>query len=166
MRTLMLFMLVCIICWKISRMTWDLRLETTWFPCDVIVMWNLCWVSDLAENGVIRLHAFLLGITGLILGLRPANDRRRYKVTPSLIGWAQTYCQPWYQPEYRKARSGSTTKAIGYWRIYTLPTLGNISMECALIKVFGVARRVWKRRSSALAFRLLFCFQILDNNLR
>ena len=27
---------------------------------------------------------------GLILGLRPANERRRYKVTPSLIGWAQT----------------------------------------------------------------------------
>ena len=26
----------------------------------------------------------------LILGLRPANDRRRYKVMPSLIGWAQT----------------------------------------------------------------------------
>ena len=29
-------------------------------------------------------------VTGLILGLRPANERRRYKVTPSLIGWAQT----------------------------------------------------------------------------
>ena len=27
---------------------------------------------------------------GLILGLRPANERRRYKVSPSLIGWAQT----------------------------------------------------------------------------
>ena len=27
---------------------------------------------------------------GLILGLRPANERRRYKVTPSLIGLAQT----------------------------------------------------------------------------
>ena len=27
--------------------------------------------------------------TGLILGLRPANERRRYQVTPSLIGWAQ-----------------------------------------------------------------------------
>ena len=26
----------------------------------------------------------------LILGLRPANERRRYKVTPSLIDWAQT----------------------------------------------------------------------------
>ena len=31
---------------------------------------------------------------GLILGLRPANDRRRYKVTPSLIGWVQTWTQP------------------------------------------------------------------------
>ena len=26
---------------------------------------------------------------GLILGLRPSNERRRYIVTPSLIGWAQ-----------------------------------------------------------------------------
>ena len=29
-------------------------------------------------------------ISGLILGLCPANERRCYKVTPSLIGWAQT----------------------------------------------------------------------------
>ena len=26
----------------------------------------------------------------LILGLRPANERRHYKVTPSFIGWGQT----------------------------------------------------------------------------
>ena len=26
---------------------------------------------------------------GLILGLRPANERQGYFVTPSLIGWAQ-----------------------------------------------------------------------------
>ena len=25
-----------------------------------------------------------------ILGLLPSNERRRYEVTPSLIGWAQT----------------------------------------------------------------------------
>ena len=30
------------------------------------------------------------GNTELILGLHPANQRRRYKVTSSLIGWAQT----------------------------------------------------------------------------
>ena len=29
-------------------------------------------------------------LSGLILGLHPGNERRRYKVTPSLIGWAQT----------------------------------------------------------------------------
>ena len=29
-------------------------------------------------------------LSGLILGLRPANERRRYKVTASLIGLAQT----------------------------------------------------------------------------
>ena len=28
--------------------------------------------------------------TGPILGLHPANERRRFKVTPSLIGQAQT----------------------------------------------------------------------------
>ena len=32
--------------------------------------------------------------SGLILGLRPANERRRYFVTTSLIGWAQTLNQP------------------------------------------------------------------------
>ena len=29
-------------------------------------------------------------LAGLILGLRPTNERRRYKVTASPIGWAQT----------------------------------------------------------------------------
>ena len=32
----------------------------------------------------------LMVLTALILGLHPANERRRYKVMPSLIGWAQT----------------------------------------------------------------------------
>ena len=33
--------------------------------------------------------------SGLILGLGSANERRRYEVTQSLIGWAQTKSQPW-----------------------------------------------------------------------
>ena len=32
---------------------------------------------------------------GLILALLPANEKHCYKVTPFLIGWAQTYNQPW-----------------------------------------------------------------------
>ena len=31
----------------------------------------------------------------LNLGLRPANERHHCKVMPSLIGWAQTFNQPW-----------------------------------------------------------------------
>ena len=44
---------------------------------------------------VYRVQLSLDVITGLILGLRPANAIRRNKVTPSLIGWAQTQNQPY-----------------------------------------------------------------------
>ena len=44
----------------------------------------------------ILLSYIVYAFTGLILGLRPANERRRYKVTTSLIGWAQTWNQPWF----------------------------------------------------------------------
>ena len=37
---------------------------------------------------------FCSGITGLILGLHPVSERRRYFVTTSLVGWAQIYNQP------------------------------------------------------------------------
>ena len=39
---------------------------------------------------VLLFHEERFQYTGLILGLHPANERCRYKVTPSLIGWAQT----------------------------------------------------------------------------
>ena len=32
----------------------------------------------------------LIPFLGLILSLRPTNEKRRYKVTPSLIDWAQS----------------------------------------------------------------------------
>ena len=38
----------------------------------------------------IYIYIYIYIYTELILGLRPANERRRYKVEPSLIGWAQT----------------------------------------------------------------------------
>ena len=37
--------------------------------------------------------------TGIILWMRPANERRRYNVTSSLIGWAHTQNNPWIQHE-------------------------------------------------------------------
>ena len=46
----------------------------------------------LGLNGLLHSGAILIWdllSTGLILGLRPSNERRRYFVTTSLIGWAQ-----------------------------------------------------------------------------
>ena len=45
-------------------------------------------IAKLLANGSIALDQS--SNTGLILGLHPATERHRYKVTPSLIGWAQT----------------------------------------------------------------------------
>ena len=51
----------------------------------------LFWLnSSLSTSVVVEMTIFSTTCAGLILGLRPANERRRYKVTPSLIGWAQT----------------------------------------------------------------------------
>ena len=47
----------------------------------------LCPGVDVLKHTTLQTNTV---VAGLILGLRPANERRRYKVTPSLIGWAQT----------------------------------------------------------------------------
>ena len=57
---------------------------------------NVCLALNCAMSGTILIkHYSQIYHPGLILGLRPANERRRYKVTPSLIGWAQTWNQSW-----------------------------------------------------------------------
>ena len=46
------------------------------------------WETSLQSNAVSHWLGASLE-SGLILGLRPANEKCCYKVTPSLIGWAQ-----------------------------------------------------------------------------
>ena len=41
------------------------------------------------KQSISGLVEFVATTLGLILGLRPANDRRRYIVTTSRIGWVQ-----------------------------------------------------------------------------
>ena len=50
------------------------------------------WLYNVIMLGLHRIATNLGPIyqSGLILGLRPTNERRRYFVTTSLIGWAQT----------------------------------------------------------------------------
>ena len=70
---------------------------TQWFQCKVII----CFVASqyqgahhLRSQTVLWLkrlqNCVWYPVSRLILGLRPANKSRRYKVTPSPIGWAQT----------------------------------------------------------------------------
>ena len=47
----------------------------------------------LYQSGPTLTQSNTLWYSGLILGLHPSNERCRYKVTLSLIGWAQTYNQ-------------------------------------------------------------------------
>ena len=63
------------------------------------VIWNMDVGTD-ATTMYVGEHRCIVGTadgagksitdSGLIPGLRPANERRRYFVTTSLIGWAQT----------------------------------------------------------------------------
>ena len=49
------------------------------------------WLTQniLSKNQIISMWQ-IRHLSMLMLGLHPAIERRRYKVTPSLIGWAQT----------------------------------------------------------------------------
>ena len=58
----------------------------------ISVNWNV--VAGIVDSHRLQCAVYHYQIPGLILGLRPANWRRRYKVTPSLIGGAQTQNQP------------------------------------------------------------------------
>ena len=73
--------------------------ETPRFP------WNL-W----CETPYVEMHSTT---SGLILGLLPANEGRCYKVTPSLIGWPQTYNQYCTYPANERRRYKVTQSLIG-----------------------------------------------------
>ena len=49
--------------------------------------------AHLSACTVMTKLVILICTTGLVLGLRPANERCCYKVTPSIIGWVQTQSQ-------------------------------------------------------------------------
>ena len=48
------------------------------------------------EVSAVTYDQLTIDIVGIILCMRPSNERWRYSVTPSLIGWAHTQNDPWY----------------------------------------------------------------------
>ena len=57
----------------------------------VLARWHV-YIYTETPPGHCEIYVFVG--SGLILGLRPANERRDYFVTTSLIGWAQAENQP------------------------------------------------------------------------
>ena len=51
----------------------------SYFQLEHILLWTVMMFSTMNDKNA-----------GLILGLHPTNERRRYKVMRSLIGWVQT----------------------------------------------------------------------------
>ena len=65
----------------------------------VMSQWDTHW--DALGNhiaalvvAIYELILFILSSSGIILCMRPANGRRRYNVTSSLIGWTHTQKDP------------------------------------------------------------------------
>ena len=81
------------------------RCIKSWFGCywhyalvEIIVCSRFIIEAYLRDTEAIALHDCTIATNKakarLIPGLHPANLRSRYKLTPTLIGWAQIYSQP------------------------------------------------------------------------
>ena len=57
-------------------------------------MSNVSCVFEICNDIFVKLSPCFWQKSEMILDLRPVNERRRYFVTTSLIGWAQAYSQP------------------------------------------------------------------------
>ena len=74
------FVVVVVVVWRKSVLTTSIKVT-------LLASGNS---NDCPSANEVTLNSLSGHGTGLILGLRPANKRRRYFVTTSLIGWAQT----------------------------------------------------------------------------
>ena len=78
------------------------------FPTQVLVMRKKvtlsCWKTSNSHCNI---------TSGLIPCLRPANERWRYFVTPSLIGWAYASNQPYNLPPSTSYKESAIISSIG-----------------------------------------------------
>ena len=60
----------------------------------ILARWHLYTETVPCQCYDLKMLAIHLNVTGISLGMHPANERRRYSVTTSLISWAHTYTDP------------------------------------------------------------------------
>ena len=67
-----------------------------WFSLKIDICMYFVNIIFCCYSSVIWSNAFVYqGTAGIILCIHPANERWRYNVTSSLIGWAHTQNDPW-----------------------------------------------------------------------
>ena len=89
---------------------------------------------------------YLCARAGIILGMRSANERRRYTVTPPLIGWAHTHSDP-----YRGAigiRLTIITRVIKLtpataWQVRWFQYVFCLALHTILWNCPSILRRIW-----------------------
>ena len=65
------------------------RTELLYWPSQLSLQFSSVWPLVIKKQYHITHARSHVNASGLILGLRPVNERLRYTVTTSLIGWAQ-----------------------------------------------------------------------------
>ena len=117
-------------CWNIFD--WTLRNKIQWNPSQNSFIFI---PENEFENVVCKMAAILsrpqcvdkhpsanesntVPISRLILGLRPANERQRYFVTTSLIGWVQTKNQSWIYKYIPRNRHMVCFVMFRHWSMY------------------------------------------------
>ena len=92
---------------------------------------SINWTGSLQSEFEYR-HTY----SGLIPGLHPANERQRYFVTTSLIGWVQASTQPCY----RAISSGKTARCL-------IHVYFNYLDDC----VSQVCCKIWIRKKTVMS---------------
>ena len=111
------------------------------------------------ENGRSTLRTNFSTVSGLILGLRPTNERRRYNVTPSLIGWAQTKNQSYSLYDWQvTAGPARSHDAYPGWQRSLDSELYDLGLNLGIDKI-SIARSVQLRAVSKSNFSVATSLQ-------
>ena len=107
--------------------------------CLIVIISKLDCVnhSFIFKRHFVEWHCFLV-YAGLILGLHPTDERRCYKVTPSVIGWSQTSNQPCL---YIISQPRSICSRVNIWRALRLNIRMTNGRSCSSSYIRVVIRK-------------------------
>ena len=93
--------IVMMTCLYISDVSGELHVVPGEFKRPSLCLYRPAWdrpfARDVSRHGWVKFRIAIVIIAGIVLCMRPANERRCYNVTPSLIGWVHAQNDPCYR---------------------------------------------------------------------